>query len=471
MKDKLKNYLIYFAFRSIVNSNCLERNMFHKNNNKLQIAKSGIDGVFTKQLLEKGLSKTGEKIKNAIQRTLVEKSSKGKNYCIICCTHFPDITKFEAHLRIHKRVPCAICSKICLTGIRLLSHIRNIHSNKPKKMECDVCNKLFSSSRSLWVHKKTIHKEKWDLTCSKCGYGTNSKEILEEHLAKGGDNHSNFKCDACDKPYISQKNLEKHIQLYHIDNHCKYCNKEYGSRSNLLRHIQRSHGKQKHRNVPCDQCGKMFYTKWQLNVHMNLHKNKKHQCTHCNYCTVYPQALKTHIKIHMKEYSCICDWCGKGFMNKKALMNHMAREHLGIVVSCSICQKKFQAEKYLNLHMECHEPGYEMRKYQCDICGRRFLRRPMLRKHIRAHKGLAKTYKCSYCDKSLTSSSSLKDHLNIHTGKRPYVCNLCGNGFARRNYLTAHLRTHTKEKPYKCEKCGSAFSQRGTLTMHLRKHQ
>lgn len=404
-------------------------------------------------------------------RDIVEKCSIGQNYCIVCNTRFPNKPEFDIHAKTHKKIPCMICKKVCLTGLRLLSHMRNMHSDRPKNLPCDMCHKMFATRNSLWVHKKTIHRDKWDLLCSQCGYGTNSKEMFEEHLQKAGENHAGFKCDACDKEYANQQNLDKHIQLYHVDHHCKYCNKEYSNRNNLLRHIQRSHGKQKFRDIPCSQCNKMFYTKWQLKVHMNLHINKKHHCQYCDYHTVYPQALKTHVKIHTKQYNCICDWCGKGFMNKCALKNHIASEHLGVIVSCSVCQKKFHAQKYLDLHMECHQPGYEMRNHQCEICGRRFLRRPMLRRHLRAHKGLTRTYKCSYCDKMLTSSSSLKDHMNIHTGQRPYVCEMCGNGFARKNYLTAHLRTHTKEKPFCCEECGSAFSQRGTLTMHLRKHR
>lgn len=420
------------------------------------------------KIKEKVRGRTEEK---KAYKTLVEKSSKGQNYCIICNTQYSEKAEFETHARSHKKVPCMICNKLCSTELRLLSHIRNVHSDRPKKISCDLCSKMFATSNSLWVHKKTLHKNKWDFMCSKCGYGTNSKEIFDEHLQKAGDNHSTFKCDACDKSYASQQNLDKHSQLYHVTHRCKSCNKEYGSRNNLLRHIQRSHGKQKVRNIPCEQCAKMFYTKWQLKVHMNFHINKKHECSHCDYSTVYPQALKTHLKIHSKQYSCMCDLCGKGFMNKCALKNHMGREHFGVVVTCSVCQKKFHAQKYLDLHMECHQPGYEMRNHQCEICGRRFLRRPMLRRHIRDHKGLTRTYRCSYCDKVLTSSSSLKDHINIHTGQKPYVCELCGNGFARKNYLTAHLRTHTKEKPFCCEECGSAFSQRGTLTMHLKKHR
>lgn len=407
---------------------------------------------------------------SASEKDFVAKCALGRNFCVVCDEQFNMRHEFEAHARTHRKVSCPLCKKLCMTGLRLVSHVRNAHTPRAKPYQCTSCEKYFSTSNSLWVHRKTVHKKSWAYSCDRCGYGTDQESLYKEHLLKAGETHSEFKCDACDKVFTTHQNLDKHTRLFHTVQTCRLCNKEYGNRNNFLRHMQRSHGKEKKKDVPCPHCPKLFYSRWQLKVHMHAHNNVRLQCKLCEYHTVYPQALKTHVKIHSKQYNSICDWCGKGFMNKGSLKNHLAREHLGTSVDCSICGKKFYAKKYLKLHMECHEPDYALRNHACHLCSRRFLRRPMLRRHLRAHEGLKKYYKCSYCDKTLSSSASLRDHTNIHTGLRPYVCELCGNAFARKNYLIAHIRTHTKEKPYACDVCGASFSQRGALTMHLKKH-
>lgn len=400
---------------------------------------------------------------------LVAKCMLGRNLCIVCEQQFTTKQEFEMHARTHRKVGCPLCNKVCLTGLRLISHIRNGHTPRAKPYQCPSCEKHFSTSNSLWVHKKTVHKSVFAYTCNRCGYGTDVLALLSNHFEMAGETHDEFKCDACNKVFTTHQNLDKHTLLFHTVQTCTLCNKEYSSRNNLLRHVQRSHGKIRRKNLSCPHCPKLFYAPWQLKVHMNAHNNTRLECSLCPYSTVYPQALKTHTKIHMKQYHSICDSCGKGFMNKSALKNHLAREHLGTSLACTVCEKTFYAAKYLSLHMECHQPDYWKRNHPCKLCGRRFLRRPMLLRHLKAHEGLVRSYKCTDCGKILSSSASLKDHRNIHTGLRPYICE-CGNAFARKNYLIAHIRTHTKERPFGCVVCGVRFSQRGALTMHLKKH-
>ncbi|XP_015234912.1 PREDICTED: zinc finger and SCAN domain-containing protein 21-like [Cyprinodon variegatus] len=103
--------------------------------------------------------------------------------------------------------------------------------------------------------------------------------------------------------------------------------------------------------------------------------------------------------------------------------------------------------------------------YVCDICGKAFKRRKILRRHERFHTG-ERPYPCSKCTKTFALRKSLRRHLRFHTGERPHTCTQCGKSFRLRDNLKAHLRFHSGEKPYGCNECGKTFRIMRNLDKH-----
>ncbi|XP_061587225.1 oocyte zinc finger protein XlCOF29 isoform X2 [Cololabis saira] len=103
--------------------------------------------------------------------------------------------------------------------------------------------------------------------------------------------------------------------------------------------------------------------------------------------------------------------------------------------------------------------------YICNICGKAFKHRKILRRHERFHTG-ERPYCCELCPKTFALRKNLRRHERFHTGERPHTCSQCGKSFRLRDNLKAHLRFHSGEKPFSCDKCGKLFRIMRNLESH-----
>ncbi|XP_029974374.1 zinc finger and SCAN domain-containing protein 2-like [Salarias fasciatus] len=163
----------------------------------------------------------------------------------------------------------------------------------------------------------------------------------------------------------------------------------------------------------------------------------------------------------------ICEICGKSYIRRSELMRHM-RSHTGEKpYSCETCGKSFSLQGNLLVHRRTHTGE---KPYSCTICGKSFSQQSHLLGHIRTHTG-EKPYSCTICGKSFSKQSTFVGHMRTHTGEKPYSCRLCGKSFGQQSHLAGHMRTHTGERPYSCETCGKGFSQQSTLVGHMKTHR
>lgn len=130
--------------------------------------------------------------------------------------------------------------------------------------------------------------------------------------------------------------------------------------------------------------------------------------------------------------------------------------------TCDVCGKGFTLKQLLRNHQRLHA---EVRPFRCEQCGKSFYRAHGLKMHQMVHTG-ERAYNCQYCNKSFTIQGNLQRHLRIHTGEKPFRCETCGKSFNQADTLKGHQRIHTGERPFSCETCGKCFIQKSALKMH-----
>merc|ERR1712020_859211 len=93
--------------------------------------------------------------------------------------------------------------------------------------------------------------------------------------------------------------------------------------------------------------------------------------------------------------------------------------------------------------------------YPCNYCGRGYKNRRVLALHEAGHLA-KKQFQCQLCPYNASRKDLLKGHVKgVHDNERPEICNICGKRFLTRTKLEKHILTHSDIKRYSCDRCGT----------------
>ena len=215
----------------------------------------------------------------------------------------------------------------------------------------------------------------------------------------------NWNCHICDKPFPTKTEYKEHEADVHVKEGmivCPYenCDKKYrvtetryGQSRLIVRHIERHKEKERTKEYVCSECGKTF-------------KNKR--------------SLLPHMQIHRGIKDVPCDICGQMFYSKTFLWSHKMQSKCGAEeVVCPTCGKKCKNKYYLKRHLMQHTGE---RPYKCEFegCGKGFFDSQTLQNHRKIHLDI-KEYQCSLCPKAFRQSYALVIHMKRHNGVRPLL--------------------------------------------------
>lgn len=299
------------------------------------------------------------------------------------------------------------------------------------------------------------------------------KEQIEEKIAT--------KCSLCQNKFLNDLELIDHLLYDHGNGgslekpyNCEKCKKQFSEDNDYLNHLKYNHSVNVNgllTKMYCDICNKDFTSKQRLRSHLLYHVKSKYSCKRCPATYNVLKLYRAHLLQHnapkeRKIYS--CELCNKEFTKKSNMKQHLECVHLGLDKRiCEICAKTFKYDKSYKEHMQKHT-GYK--PFKCEYCEKQFCTRKQLRFHINLHH-TTKSFDCDICAKSYKCEAYLRKHiLEEHSG-RQFFCTLCDFESYRKSSLQKHRKVCTERTLYPCHLCTLVFKTKILLDMHIgRKH-
>lgn len=188
------------------------------------------------------------------------------------------------------------------------------------------------------------------------------------------------------------------------------------------------------------------------------------------------QEWKSHMRHTHSDPFPVIICCDRKLRDRKRILDHISFHHEAEPqFECETCGKKFMRKPYLISHMKTHKILVD-KNFQCEKCPEKFFYRVQLLKHQLVHmtseeQKLVKLYDCKQCGRQYAAQANLNSHIRrVHKKLSTLVCHICAKIFNKKERLTAHvLYKHTENPPkHQCEHCGIELANNDTYRRHVK---
>ena len=272
--------------------------------------------------------------------------------------------------------------------------------------------------------------------CNKCDYASSQASHLRSHL-KTHSGEKSSKCNQCDYATSKAANLRTHLKTHS------------GEKSNKQQSNQMLINIDDEEDIDIELINLDDDDEDEGNNLKDLEDEKDGENKIVGPSSSMCKDILSQLNFLEKRFH--CKECGKDFKTEHNLKRHIGSEHHGLRFPCSRCDDTFTQKVHLKRHFSTHENGtkWVCYDYEYDLneetgrrlhCKLQFGRSDLLERHKdAAHK--LKKYQCEVCSKKFSYKHSLKPHSLIHAGTKPYKCWQCEKSFTQ----TAHLNLHFKK--------------------------
>ncbi|CAH1118367.1 unnamed protein product [Phaedon cochleariae] len=377
---------------------------------------------------------------------------------------------------------CQGCGKVFFS-----TRSRNVHLSKCKMFACPYCDGVFNGNK-MSEHTKQAHGDANPFKCDKCKLESWNYHGLRSHICNGR------MCEHCGRTYFYKSRYVEHKKKFCRMKTCRECKKKISVT------LYDKH-KESHNNFPCPKCGMVFKSRYAMKKHVNRHKTSL-----CPICGKECKILATHMLTHdeNRTKNIPCNQCPKLFYRITEMQRHVKKDHCEMII-CEICGEQVRKYYMKNHHMVKHTTTSNTtatstpKEYKCETCSQSFENTRAFKLHVRRHTGFlemrrknSKKYDfrkndpvfCKHCLKSFKNVVYLEKHMKTHTNSCRVRCRYCSNTYANVKCRWKHEMRHHKvtgEKQRKalpgfkktsesnictCEVCGELFQNVDLLNVH-----
>ncbi|KAL3842669.1 hypothetical protein ACJMK2_020659 [Sinanodonta woodiana] len=209
------------------------------------------------------------------------------------------------------------------------AHDRHPIPEAENPLACRYCGKTFTRTFYRREHER-IHTGEKPYTCAFCGRRFNNQGSCAKHERRhcfplGTEKHE---CNICKATFSAAYTLkvhrQKHFQTESIS--CDVCGKLFGIEAALRRHVLRFHTDDK--PFKCNFCNKSYVTSYDLRIHNRSHTGERpYKCRICRRGFITNRQRTIHERTHMKKNRHHCTVCATVFRSTIALNSHMVKVH------------------------------------------------------------------------------------------------------------------------------------------------
>lgn len=249
----------------------------------------------------------------------------------------------EKHLDMHlykhngqRKHKCDLgeCGKSFILAEHLKRHHQTVHGFVEKQQtpcEDPSCGNIYESRAAMKKHFRQKHQSPKTHDCPHCGEKFLKKVPLAKHLYTHTGDYPQ-KCQLCPVGFLNVRELWAHQEAKHSNNDgkvCDRCNKMFPNWSALVAHRKADHPPR----FPCPEpdCGKDFYSRSRLKIHLVTHQRQQDWMTccqeGCKFKTSTRATLINHIRRNHGDKNFKCILCGTRFAKNNSLTKHMKLIH------------------------------------------------------------------------------------------------------------------------------------------------
>lgn len=117
------------------------------------------------------------------------------------------------------KYPCQNCDEVFENKPQLMLHLETVHADEVAK--CQLCQKTFIEDVHLKRHIYLVHTERKPYECNECGHKANKKSTLAVHMRRH-TGEKPYQCEWCSKRFSQSVDFRKHRA-----NHFKQRNEDH----------------------------------------------------------------------------------------------------------------------------------------------------------------------------------------------------------------------------------------------------